>query len=154
MARGAAAWMRMAAVAMAAAAGGCSLPPPEPPPVAVRIVPAYAFALNARYDDIRAMLGHPNPGPRFDRYSRLTVVTYRYPFRAIQAETRFPNGTVRSELVSSIHLYFDDKGTLLRMSYDPNPYYPSFIGTPVDRITVLPRMVYSDGRVTPVEPPL
>lgn len=145
--------MRAAAVMLVLASGGCAVPPPEPPPVAVRIVPAYAFALNARYDDIRAMLGYPDPGPRFDRYSRLTVVTYRYPFRAIQAETRFPNGTVRSELVSSISLYFDDKGTLLRMSYDPNPYYPSFIGTPVDRVTVLPRMVYSDGRMTPVDTP-
>lgn len=154
MGRGGQVGVRVMAVVLALLAGGCSLPPPEPPPVAVRIAPAYAFALDARYDDIRAMLGPPNPGPRFDRYSRLTVVTYTYPFRAIQAESRFPNGTVRSELVSSINLYFDDKGTLLRMSYDPNPYYPSFIGTPVDRMTVLPRMVYNDGRVTPVEPPL
>ena len=114
------------------------------------IQPSYVFPLGANQNDVLGLLGQPQLGPKFDRYSNLTEVVYRYPFPAIKAETRFPNGTTRVELVDTIHMFFNQKNVLERMASQTNRFYSSFTDMPVHRITVLPRLVDSNGGVSPV----
>lgn len=141
--------MAIVAMAVACLAAACAV---QNAPVPANIQPGYTFALGASYNDVLGMLGHPQSGPRLERYSNLTEVVYSYPFKAIKAETRFPDGTVRVELVDFIHLFFDQKGLLKRMGHRVNQYYTSFTDMPVDRITIAPRSVDSLGQVRPVPP--
>ena len=136
-----------AALGLALLAAACA--PDRAPPAGV-IEPSYVFPLGAKQDDVLAMLGAPERGPLFDRYSGLTELVYSYPFRAIRAETRFPDGTTRVEMVERVHLFFDRRNMLDRMAYRTNRYYPSVADLPVHRITVLPRLVDADGREHPV----
>lgn len=96
------------------------------------------------------MLGHPQTGPRFDRYSHLTEVVYTFPFRAVQAETRLPDGATRIEMVDTIHFFFNQKNLLERMALRTNRYYSSFTDLPVHKVTVLPRLIDPQGRARPV----
>jgi hypothetical protein len=138
----------LAALAVVAGlAGACAIAPPTLPGV---IAPAYVFPVGASQNDVLAMLGTPAKGPIFDRYSGLTELVYSFPFPAIRTETRFPDGTVRVETVDRIHMFFDRKNRLERMSHRTNRYYPSITELPVQRITVLPRRIDPDGRMHPV----
>ena len=49
---------------------GCT--PPELRGARAHIEPAYIFALGVHQDDVMAMLGWPNEGPRFDRLTQYT----------------------------------------------------------------------------------
>ena len=148
---------RMAALATALVLAGCV--PPGDRGEKVTIEPAYIFSVGVRQDDVVAMLGWPTTGPRFDNLSQSYELVYTYPFPAIQAETRFPNGTTRAEMVETIHLFFSRAGLLLRMASRTDRWYSSFIEQPVQRITVLPRVVHASGLITaprpkpPPEPP-
>ncbi|MEI6987340.1 MAG: hypothetical protein WCK65_14555 [Rhodospirillaceae bacterium] len=113
-----------------------------------KIEPSYVFALGAHQNDVMAMLGYPNEGPRFDRVTQTYELVYNYPFAAIQAENQFPNGTTRSEMVNVIHMFFDRDGILTKMASEVDRWYSSFSELPVQRITVLPRLVHSSGRVS------
>ncbi len=119
----------------------------------VTIEPAYIFSLGVRQDDVVAMLGWPNRAPRFDNASQSWELIYSYPFAAIQAETRFPNGTTRAEMVDTIHLFFSPAGLLTHMASRTNRWYTSFSEQPVQRITVLPRVVHASGLITAPDPP-
>ncbi len=149
-------WRRLglATVLVAAAVlSGCYSEMAEPPDRAV-IQPSYVFALGVRQDDVQAMLGQPSDGPRYDRASRTTLLVYHYPFQAIQAESRSHNGMIRAEMVDTIYLFFDSRGVLIKMGSWVNRWYPSEVDVPVQRITVLPRVVHAPwGVVTPVRPP-
>lgn len=141
---------RTAALAALLALTGCV--PPDQRGEHVTILPAYIFALGVRQDDVMAMLGWPNSGPRFDNLTQSYELVYSYPFLAIQAETRFPNGTTRAEMVDTIHLFFSRAGFLTRMGSRTDRWYSSFIEQPVQRITVLPRVVHPSGLITPAQP--
>lgn len=125
--------------------GGCMMPPAPP----ATIIPAFEFSIGANYNDIAGVLGNPQRGPLFDRYSNLTEVVYVFPFRAVTADTRLKDGTVRSEVTDRIHLFFNEHKRLVQMTHRPNPYYPALIDMPVHRVTVSPRMVGRDGIVSP-----
>ena len=112
------------------------------------VAPSYVFALGTHQNDIEAMLGFPSEGPRFDRLTQTIESVYVYPFQAIQAETQFPNGTTRAEMVDRIHMFFSRDGVLLRMSSQVDRWYSTFTALPVQRITVLPRLIHADGRIT------
>jgi hypothetical protein len=114
-------------------------------PDRVELQPGYAFALGVSWTDVSAMLGEPSEGPFFDRLSQTNHAVYSYPFPAIQAETHFPNGITRSEMVEAVHLFFDRSGLLVQMTARPDPNYPSVVTAPVHRITVLPRAVRRTG---------
>lgn len=130
--------------------------PPARPPVHGLVLPTYVFPLGASKEDVLGMLGHPPAGPRFDRYSNLTEIVYRFPFPVIQAETRLPDGTTRVEMADTVHFFFNRKNLLERMALRPNPYYPSIAEHPVHKVTVLPRLVDLEGRLRPLSdlPPL
>ena len=98
------------------------------------------------------MLGYPGEGPRFDRLTQTTELIYGYPFPAIQAETQFPNGVTRSEMVDRILLSFDRKGLLVKMASHTDRWYPSFSDLPVQRVTVLPRVIHPSGEITAPKP--
>ncbi|KAA0573996.1 hypothetical protein FZ983_29110 [Azospirillum sp. B21] len=121
----------------------------EPSPAGV-IEPSYVFAIGANKSDVLGMLGVPQAGPRFDRYSNLTEVTYSYPFRAVQAESRLKDGTTRVEMVDTIHFFFNQKNLVERMAFRTDRYYPSFTDFPVHKVTILPRLIDRQGRVRPV----
>ncbi|KAA0677711.1 hypothetical protein DS843_23005 [Roseomonas genomospecies 6] len=114
------------------------------------IEPSYVFPLGANKSDVLAMLGHPQTGPRFDRYSNLTEAVYTFPFRAVKAESRLPDGSTRVELVDTIHFFFSHKNQVERMAFRTNRYYSSFTDLPVHKVTVLPRLVDANGRIQPV----
>lgn len=137
-----------AALLAALLLGACT--PPARPPVHGLVLPTYVFPLGATKEDVLGMLGHPPTGPRFDRYSHLTEIVYRFPFPAIQAETRLPDGTTRVEMADTVHFFFNRKNLLERMALRPNPYYPSFAEHPVHKVTVLPRLVDTEGRLRPL----
>ncbi len=133
--------------------GGCYANKAEPPNQAV-IQPSYVFALGAHQADVMAMLGEPAEGPRFDRVSQTSELVYSYPFQAIQAESHYPNGATRAEMVDTIHMFFDRKGLLVKMGSWVDPWYSSVIQVPVQRITVLPRVVHHPwGVITPPRAP-
>lgn len=122
------------------------------------IQPSYVFPLGANQNDVLGLLGTPQLGPKYDRYSNLTEFVYRYPFPAVKAETRLPNGATRVEMVDTIHMFFDQKNRLERMASQTNRFYSSFTDMPVDRITILPRRIEHDGSIhsvpdLPVLPP-
>ncbi len=124
----------------------------------VTIEPAYIFSLGVHQDDVVAMLGWPAIGPRFDMLTQTYELVYSYPIPVIQAETRFPNGTTRAEMVDTIHLFFSRAGQLASMGSRTNRWYSSVIEQPVQRVTVMPRVVHSSGIITaprpkPPEPP-
>jgi hypothetical protein len=126
----------------------CVVEKDEPAERAV-IEPSYAFTLGSEQSDIMAALGMPAEGPRFDRVSQTIEVVYRYPFPAIQTESHFPNGVTRSEMVDTLHLFFDRKGLLVRMGSWVDRWYSSVVEMPVQRVTVLPRVVhYPSGEIT------
>ena len=141
---------RSLALAIALMLAGCV--PPAQRGEHVTIEPAYIFAVGVRQDDVVAMLGWPTTGPRFDNLTQSYEVVYSYPFAAIQAETRFPNGTTRAERVDTIHLFFSRAGYLTRMASRTDRWYSSFIEQPVQRITVLPRVVHASGLITAPTP--
>ncbi len=114
----------------------------------VTIAPAYVFALGVHQDDVVGMLGWPNVGPRFDNRTQTYELIYTYPFLAIQAETRFSNGTTRAEMVDTVHLFFSRAGQLTSMGTRTDRWYSTFIEQPVQRITVLPRVIHASGLVT------
>ena len=114
----------------------------------VTIEPAYIFTPGVREDDVVAMLGWPDRPRHFDDLTQTYELIYSYPFPAIQAETRFPNGTTRAEMVDTIHLYFSRAGQLLRIASRTDRWYSSFIEQPVQRVTILPRVVHSSGLIT------
>jgi len=136
---------RLALLALAACV------PPDQRGEHVTIEPAYIFAVGVRQDDVVAMLGWPNSGPRFDNLTQSYELVYSYPFPAIQAETRFANGTTRAEMVDTIHLFFSRAGFLIRMGSRTDRWYSSFIEQPVQRITVLPRVIHPSGLITPAQ---
>lgn len=145
--------MALGALALAAAmiaTASCVPPPLRGERVVVE--PSYIFALGAHQDDVEAMLGWPSRGPRFDKVSRTTEIAYAYPFPAIQAETHFPNGAVRAEMLDEITMFFNQDGVLVRMTGHPDRWYPSFSDLTVQRITVLPRVVHRSGEITPPRP--
>ena len=117
-----------------------------------RIEPSYVFALGAHLDDVQGMLGYPGEGPRFDRLTQTTELIYGYPFPAIQAETQFPNGVTRAEMVDQITMFFNRDGVLVKMASRTDRWYPSFTDLPVQRITVLPRVVHRSGEITAPRP--
>ncbi|MEI8393095.1 MAG: hypothetical protein WCF85_00065 [Rhodospirillaceae bacterium] len=118
----------------------------------VTVEPSYIFKLGVHQDDVMRMLGDPPENPHFDRLTQLVMMTYTYPFPAIQAETQFSNGTTRSEMVDHIVMFFDRNHLLVKMAAHTDRWYPSVTGMPVQRITVLPRVVHPDGRVTAPKP--
>ncbi|MEI6559158.1 MAG: hypothetical protein WCO00_12205 [Rhodospirillaceae bacterium] len=132
--------------------GGCVAPAERGEHVTIE--PAYIFSIGVRQDDVVAMLGWPTKGPRFDNLTQSYELVYSYPFAAIQAETRFPNGTTRAEMVDTIHLFFSRGGQLTRMASRTDRWYSSFIEQPVQRITVLPRVVHASGLITAPKPPV
>ena len=119
-------------------------------PTAGVIEPSYVFMIGANKSDVLGMLGAPQTGPRFDRFSNLTEVTYVFPFRAVQAESRLKDGTTRVELVDTIHFFFNQKNLVERMAFRTDRYYPSFTDFPVHKVTVLPRLIDRQGRIHPV----
>jgi hypothetical protein len=125
---------------------GCVVEKAEPPERAV-IEPSYAFTLGAHQTDILAALGDPAEGPRFERAGQTTELVYSYPFPAIQAETHFPNGVTRSEMVDTLHLFFDHKGLLVRMGSRVNRWSSWVVEMPYQRVTVLPRVVHHPSGV-------
>ena len=142
--------IRLIGLAAALVLAGCV--PPEERGEHVVIEPAYIFSLGVRQDDLVAMLGWPTKGPRFDNLTQTYEMVYTYPFPAIQAETRFSNGTTRAEMVDTIHLFFSRSGQLLRMASRTDRWYSSFIEQPVQRVTVLPRVVHASGMITAPRP--
>ena len=147
-------WMsggRLALLALMTALAGCV--PPANNGEHVTIEPAYSFALGVHQDDVMAMLGWPERPLRYDNLTQTYEAVYSYPFPAIQAETHFPNGTTRAEMVETIHLFFSRDGQLLRMASRTNRWYSSFIEQPVQRITVLPRVIHDSGQITAPKPP-
>lgn len=120
------------------------------PPLTGTVEPSYVFALGANKSDVLAMLGTPQVGPRFDRYSNLSEVVYAFPFRAVKAESRLRDGTIRVELVDTIHFFFNQKNLVERMAFRTDRYYPSFTDFPVHKATILPRLVDHQGRIRPV----
>ena len=119
----------------------------------VTIEPAYIFSVGVRQDDVTGMLGRPERPQHFDNLTQTYEVVYRYPFPAIQAETHFPNGTTRAEMVDTIHLFFSRDGLLVRMASRTDRWYSSFVEQPVQRITVLPRVIHDSGLITAPKPP-
>lgn len=126
---------------------------PEPPPFAGRVLPAYVFPLGASQEDVMGMLGPPPLGPRFDSVTMLTEVIYRFPFPAIQAESRLGDGVRRVERTDKVHLFFNRGGRLERIDLRPNLYYPSQPGTLAHQITILPRVIGLDGKMRLLGPP-
>lgn len=116
------------------------------------VEPSYIFALGVHQDDVEAMLGWPSQGPHFDRFSQTTELVYGYPFPAIQAETQFPNGVTRAEMVDQITMFFNRDGVLVKMASRTDRWYPSFSELPVQRVTILPRVVHRSGEITAPRP--
>lgn len=125
---------------------------PTPPPQAA-IEPAYVFSLGVAYADVVAMLGPPDSPPRYDRYSDTSEAVYRFPFDAVEVDSRFPNGAVRREHTNHIHMFFDRAGALVQLAIRPNRYYPSMTDFPVQRVTIAPRLVRRTGSGVTVAPP-
>lgn len=138
-------------LALSLLAGACTATRQSAPQGVIE--PSYVFPLGANKADVLGMLGHPQRGPRFDRYSTLTEVVYSYPFRAIRAETRLPDGTTRVEMADTIHFFFNQKDILDRMALRTNRYYSSFTDLPVHKVTILPRLIDQQGRPHPVTMP-
>ena len=142
-------WRAGLRMVLLAILSGCAVEPMAEPPERAVIEPSYAFTLGAHQDDIIAALGYPAEGQRFDPVSQTLELVYSYPFPAIQAESHFPNGVTRSEMVDTIHLFFDRKGLLVKMGSWVNRWYSSVIDVPVQRVTVLPRGVHHpSGAIT------
>jgi hypothetical protein len=125
---------------------GCG--PPDFKGERVTIEPSYVFALGVLRSDVEAMLGLPEQPARYEPLSRQVELDYVYPFPAIQAETHFPNGVTRSEMVDRIAMFFDGHGILVRMASRTNRWYSTVIEQPVQRITVLPRLIHANGVIT------
>jgi hypothetical protein len=137
---------RAALAATLALLGACALPPPSPP---ATIIPGYEFALGANRNDIEAVLGDPIAGPFLDRLSGLSEAVYAFAFNGFTADTRLADGTIRSEVTDRMHLFFDSRGKLVKMTHRPNPYYHSLTDMPVHRVKVAPRLRARDGTVGP-----
>ncbi len=118
----------------------------------VVIEPAYVFSIGVHKDDVIAMLGWPTVGPRYDELTRGYELVYIYPIPVIQAETRFSNGTTRAEMVDTIHLFFSRAGLLTNMGSRTNRWYSSVIEQQVQRVTVMPRVIHSNGMITAPRP--
>lgn len=138
--------VRSGLAGLALLAGACALPPPSAP---ATVIPSFSFALGANLSDIVATLGPPTQAPRLDRYSNLTQAAYTFPFPAVTVDTRLADGTVRSEVVDRLTLFFDADSRLVKMTPRPNPYYAVLTDLPVHRATVAPRMLARDGSIGP-----
>lgn len=114
--------------------------------------PAVSFPLGAQRDDVLGLLGPPARGPRVDAYSELVEYVYLYPFPAVSAETKLAKGQIRTEVADRLHLFFDRGGVLRRMGTRVDPYYPSFIAAPADKVTIAARAVDVVGRQIPIVP--
>jgi len=112
--------------------------------------PAYIVTVGVRYEDVLGMLGQPAAGPFFDRYAKAWSVVYEYPVPAIETEIEVPGGSVRTEMVKQIRLFYDLQGIVIKLVSHPDRYYPFLTNTPVRRFMVVPRVV---KKVIPVALP-
>lgn len=141
---------RAAALLLAAGVSACA-PANNVTPL-IDAKPAVSIPLGAQRDDVLALLGPPAKGPRVDTYSELVEYTYIYPFPAVSAESKLAKGQVRTEAADRLHLFFDRGGVLRRMGTRVNPYYPSFVTAPADKVTISARAIDIDGRQIPMVP--
>lgn len=134
-----------AVVALAVMVTACQPPPSMIKSVAPSTViePAYAFSLGAHLRDVRGALGPPRRGPIYDRFSDTLEVVYSFDRAIVAAETRLPNGVVRTEMVDRVHMFFDANEVLVRMAHEPDRNYAWFSSLPLHRITVRSHITHS-----------